>query len=395
MNRDATGVATQPQGQSKAPGAADLASFSDAPPVVADRLARDPEVLGRRIAPWLAERLGCETVTIERPRFPQGAGMSNETLLFSARYAQPRRARTRPMVLRVEPSEYQLFRDVNFEMQFKLLSTLANARHVRVPGMLWFESDPSLLGRRFFIMEQMSGRVPVTFPPYNAAGMLFDARPRERERAWTNAVQELCRIHRTPTAEVAFVDARSAEGEDALEGHFRRQLEGYRWAAAGREVPFLEDAIAWLEAALPVGTPDGLAWGDARIGNMMFGPAFDVVAVLDWEQASLGGALCDLGWWLLFDKFHSDSMGLRRLEGLGARSDTIALWEALTGLRARDLEWFEVFAALQVSSTLLRKSVLDRSSKPGANISNNAFTRLIADIRGVPQPPDLLEQFDT
>jgi aminoglycoside phosphotransferase (APT) family kinase protein len=103
----------------------------------------------------------------------------------------------------------------------------------------------------------------------------------------------------------------------------------------------------WLAANRPVDWVAGLSWGDSRIGNMMFGDDFRIVGVMDWEQASLAGPMSDLGWWLFFDDVHSIDYGLPRLEGLGTRQETIDLWQELTGLRAEDLLWHEVFAGLK------------------------------------------------
>jgi aminoglycoside phosphotransferase (APT) family kinase protein len=85
------------------------------------------------------------------------------------------------------------------------------------------------------------------------------------------------------------------------------------------------------------------------MGNMMFDDNFDVVAVMDWEQPSLGGPLNDLAWWLyMADMKHGPASGRTPLGGLGTRADTIALWEGLTGLSAADIDWYEDFMAFKI-----------------------------------------------
>jgi aminoglycoside phosphotransferase (APT) family kinase protein len=89
---------------------------------------------------------------------------------------------------------------------------------------------------------------------------------------------------------------------------------------------------------------------------MMFDENFDVVAVMDWEQPSLGGALQDLAWFLtLSETMHGRSSRLGGyLDGMGSREETIALWEEVTGKSAADIEWYEDFTELKMSCTGVR-----------------------------------------
>ena len=86
---------------------------------------------------------------------------------------------------------------------------------------------------------------------------------------------------------------------------------------------------------------------------MMFNEDFEVVAVMDWEQPSLGGALQDLGWFLtLSETMHGHTAQLGTwLEGMGTREETIALWEQVSGKSAADIEWYELFTQLKMACT--------------------------------------------
>jgi aminoglycoside phosphotransferase (APT) family kinase protein len=148
------------------------------------------------------------------------------------------------------------------------------------------------------------------------------------------------------------------------------------------------EAEAWLEKYRPAEPLSGFSWGDARIGNMMFGYDFKLTGVMDWEQASLGGPLHDLGWWLYFDDMHSWRNGHKRLDGLGTRAATIDLWQGLTGFEARDLRWYEVFAGYKLAVIVARRYASSRDERPGFNVNNNAYTRAMADIMGVAAPAD-------
>jgi aminoglycoside phosphotransferase (APT) family kinase protein len=87
---------------------------------------------------------------------------------------------------------------------------------------------------------------------------------------------------------------------------------------------------------------------------MMVNDDFKVVAVMEWEAPSLGGALHDLGWWLYVERAQTVHQGLKWLEGMGTREETIALWSKACGKSAADMEWYEAFAAFKMEAVTIR-----------------------------------------
>jgi aminoglycoside phosphotransferase (APT) family kinase protein len=327
---------------------------------------RDLDATAVALAPWLSDRLGASSpVRVGGFSYPRGAGASNETILFEARWSADGRERVDELVLRVAPSpDYQMFLEPEFRMQYDLLATLGRTGSVRVPEVLWFEDDPALLGQPFFVMRRMQGRVPVSMPVYNQTGWVVEATPTQRRTLWESAVRQLAAIHQVPADTVAFV-GRPERGATGYEQQLDYWTEFASWAT-GDAVP---DAVAalldWLTAHAPAQAAPGLSWGDARIGNMMFGDDLEVVGVMDWEQASLAGPLADLGWWLFFDEIHSSEVGIARLDGLGTRQETIDLWQELTGQQVGDLLWHEVFAGCKAGLLALRTRDLLTLGSPG------------------------------
>jgi aminoglycoside phosphotransferase (APT) family kinase protein len=234
---------------------------------------------------------------------------------------------------------------------------LHRSGRVRVPEPLFFEPDPSLVGVPFFVMEQLHGHVPVTFPGYNVSGFLFDATPAQRRVAWESAVEELCRIAVVPVDEMQFLDQPEL-GPTALEQQFEYWRKSVDWASGNQTPDPVWEVDAWLEANLPADRTNGFAWGDARIGNMMFGEDFRLAGVMDWEAANLSGPRQDLAWWVFFDEFNSTARGVAPLDGLGTREETFALWEDRVGEPVGDIHWYEVFTGFQITLFVLRTSTL-------------------------------------
>jgi aminoglycoside phosphotransferase (APT) family kinase protein len=340
------------------------------PPLAEQR--RDLEGARKALTGWLADRMpGTTDLEISEVRLPGGGGVANETLLFDATWHANGERRSQGFVARVESSTF-LFMEANFDLHPKIIEVLAG-EGISVPTVVGYEPDTSILGARFFVMEKVDGQVPADQPPYNESGWVLDATPEQRHALWRSGIETLARVHAVPADRFSFLQ-QPERGPSGLEQYLRYNLESLEWAAAGRSQPVLEAGRDWLVANLPDDRPTSFAWGDARIGNMIFRD-FRCVAVLDWDMMSLAGAESDLSWWILFDHASSEAYGLERLPGLGTTEESVELWEQLTGREAANLDYHLVFAAFRMALALIRVAQILRQS-------------------GV-LPPDVAEQMET
>jgi aminoglycoside phosphotransferase (APT) family kinase protein len=313
---------------------------------------RDLDATAGLLRAWLGARLDDDGIEVADLELPSGAGVSNETILFAARSRAT--GDVHELVLRIAPAtDAQLFLDPDLRLQYDLMTALERLGTVPVPHVLWYEEDPGVLGRPFFVMRRLEGRVPVSLPVYNATGWLVEATPAQRRTAWLSAMRHLAAVHAVPVETVALLDE-PARGATGLEQQLSYWTDLATWVSRDEVPDVVTGLFEWLRANAPTDEAPGLSWGDARIGNMMFGDDYEVVGVMDWEQASLGGAMNDLGWWLCFDDLHSVEQGVPRLDGLGTRQETIDLWQELTGRTVGDLRWHEVFAGLKVGLLAIR-----------------------------------------
>lgn len=312
---------------------------------------RDLNDLARDLAKWLADKLPDSTaVHIDNLDYPRGAGQSHETVLFDAHWKEGGAQRSQGCVLRIKPSSFTVFPDDLFEEQYQVMRVIHEGGYVPIARPLWFEEDPSLLGQPFFVMEKKYGRVPVTVPVYSTSGWLFDATPAQRRKVWENSVRRLAEIQAVPLDKVRFL-AGPAHARDGLAQEWDKYERFVAWVQQDTPIPVLDQGLARLRSLWPKNQPEGIVWGDARMGNMMFDDNFDVVAVMDWEQPSLGGALQDLAWFIsIAETLHGPNTQVGTyLEGMGSREETIALWEEVSGKSAADLEWYEDFTLLKMA----------------------------------------------
>jgi len=308
---------------------------------------RDAEKTALQLATWLAPRVGADgEVSLAPFRGPGATGFSNETIIVDARWRCGGEERAGSYVIRVAPTGYTLFPDAAFEVQHTVLTGLDRLGAVPVPKVLWFEEDASVLGAAFFVMEEVQGVVPPDNPPYHVDGWLkTDATPEVRERIWWGCIDTIAELHAVDAAAVGLTDL--LDGLPAQLDYYERFLEQVE--GLGEQVPVARRALEWLRANMPAPEPSVLCWGDARIGNVMYDEQGNRLAVLDWEMVSLGSPAQDFAWALFLDRHHSEGMDVPRLEGFPSTEESIARYEAKSGRRLENLEYYEVFAGFRFS----------------------------------------------
>jgi aminoglycoside phosphotransferase (APT) family kinase protein len=228
--------------------------------------------------------------------------------------------------------------------------------------------------------------------PYTLLGWLFDAPTSDQRRVYESAIDTLAALHlidwRAAGFELLDEPELGPPGISQQFAHWRRYAD---WVEGGRPQPTVDAAAQWLAEHLPAVEPDAvtLNWGDARLSNLMFRD-FTVVAVLDWEMAALGPPEVDLAWFLFFERFFSEGLGVAPLPGYPGTEAMIERYQRSLGRPVGDLFWYEVFAAWRQSVILLRLADLYTASGdfPEGNDAgqNNIATRMLAALLDLPSP---------
>ncbi|MCZ8374137.1 MAG: phosphotransferase family protein [Beijerinckiaceae bacterium] len=190
----------------------------------------------------------------------------------------------RRLVLRKQPPGILLPSAHAIDREYRVLRAL-DGTGVPVPEALLYCEDRAIIGTPFYLMERLEGRVfhDCTLPGVPAA---------QRHAMYISVAEALAALHAVSPQAVDLGDF-GRPGD-----YFARQVS--RWARQWQENRTREDAamdrlIEWLPRHLPPGEVQSIVHGDFRIGNMMFHPTEPrVVAILDWELATLGHPLADL-----------------------------------------------------------------------------------------------------
>jgi aminoglycoside phosphotransferase (APT) family kinase protein len=354
--------------------------------------SRDLAATREALSAWLARTIeGTSDVSVSELSAPGATGFSNETLFFDLGYRRGDARIDEPLVLRIQPTENQVFPDYDLDKQIRTMQLLEKT-DVPVPLVRWYEPDASVLGAPFYVMERIDGKIPTDNPPYHVAGWLTEASEVERERLWWSGVEALAAIHRLDWRALGFGFL-----EDAGDGRppLAIQLDQYRryfeWAARGKRHPTCEDSLAWLERNAPKDEPIVLQWGDARIGNMIFRDG-RCAAVLDWEMVTIGSSEADLAWFLFLDAHHSQGVNVPRLPGFPSREETVARYTELTAHEPRHLPYYEVFAAFRFSVIMMRLAqqfvAVGLLPEDSDFETNNIPSRMLAGMLGLPSPAE-------
>jgi aminoglycoside phosphotransferase (APT) family kinase protein len=171
---------------------------------------------------------------------------------------------------------------------------------------------------------------------------------RSRRRIGEELVDALVEIHS--------VDWRACglEGYGRPTGYLDRQLRrfGGLWEHnRTRELPVLDRVTAWLGEHKPDSPEATIVHGDYRLGNTMFAPDARLVAIFDWELATIGDPLADVGYlvatWTQPGDDEDALFGLgavTRLPGFPARQELIARYEEASGRSMSDVRWYTTLA---------------------------------------------------
>jgi len=317
---------------------------------------RDEAATASALSGLLREALSLRDVTVTVLPSSKSTGFSSESVLFDASATLPDGTDWQmPCVARIEPTGYGLYQAFDLESQWRVIDALWRTTEVPVPRIVAHDTrDAAWLGRPCFVMERIDGVAAADSPPYTVRGWMVDAAPDQRRRVYERGLEVLADIHhvdwRALDLDFLLDSTVNPVGVERQQDHDEQFLE---WIAEGRELPLCGAASRWLRDHLPDDDELILSWGDSRLGNMLFRD-FEPVAVLDWEMVTLSPRGADVGWWLVFNKIHTEGIGRPDLDGIPSDDEAVAFYERVAGRPVRDLHFYEVRAALRAALLLVR-----------------------------------------
>jgi aminoglycoside phosphotransferase (APT) family kinase protein len=306
---------------------------------MSDDLARrlcDPELL----AAWLDAQALAPGAATSVTRIT--TGHSNET--FLVRRGAHEWILRRPPRVPLAPTAHDMAREA------RLLRALATTP-VPAPRLVAACLDPGVIGAPFHLTERLDGwvvrdRVPSELRTAGAAvGIAF--------------MDALAALHAVDWRAVDLADFGKPDGFLARQvARWSKQLESYRT----RPLPDMEALAAWLHASRPADSAPTLIHGDYHLDNVMYAPVVPprVCAILDWETATLGDPLVDVGlstalWPDVRDDDLPFGQSMPRAElgsGIGTRDDLAAAYARASGRDLAHLPYYQALGLFRLACIL-------------------------------------------
>ncbi|HDP80577.1 MAG TPA: phosphotransferase family protein [Spirochaetes bacterium] len=292
------------------------------------------------IEKYLASAVPGLSGKLEIAQFP--SGHSNLTYLI--------KVGDREMVLRRPPFGRKAKTAHDMGREYRILKAL-KPHYPYCPEPLAYTEDESIMGCPFYVMERMRGIILRKELP---AG--FGASPEDIRRIYDRVLDVFVELHAIDYAQAGL------EEFGRPEGYVRRQVEG--WSRRYREartpdVPDFENIMTWLAEKMPPDHPrHSIVHGDYRIDNVVLDPAdpMKVIGVLDWEMATIGDPLMDLGnslaYWV--EKSDPPNSHLMRLmpthvEGAPTRMELVARYEEKSGIAIPNFDYYRCFGLFRLA----------------------------------------------
>ena len=275
---------------------------------------------------------------LEVSQFPSGA--SNLTFLLEA--GERQLVLRRPPVGTKAKSAHDMAREVR-------VMTALRESFPYVPQVVAFCDDESVLGSEFYVMERIPGIILRRQLPTDLA-----LSEKETRQLCTNVLDRLIELHTLDYESIGLGDFGKPEG------YVERQVLG--WSERYRKArtpnaPSYEGVMDWLRETMPGEVRHSIIHGDYRFDNVILDPEdpLKVVGVLDWEMATIGDPLMDLGNSLAYWVSKGDPLLLRifrlqptHLPGMLSRDEVVRYYCERTGVSCDDFTFYRVYGVFRL-----------------------------------------------
>lgn len=252
-------------------------------------------------------------------------------------------------VLRRPPLGHVLDRAHDMGREARVMAALA-ATSVPVPRIVATCPDPAVLGAPFFVMEHVAGQVLRTDDDFRTLN------PDTAQQVSRGFVDVLAALHLIPPAEVGLADFGRPEGFAARQVRLWVRQRESSWV---RDVPGMTELGTALAENVPAPATASIIHGDYRLDNMVLDLAEPRISgVLDWELATIGDPLMDLGlayvywfgWAGLDGNVVGGTPGL--IPGFSNGHDLVDRYCTHTGFELECFDWYVAFSFFKVAVLL-------------------------------------------
>ncbi|MFV2198970.1 phosphotransferase family protein [Nocardiopsis sp. LOL_012] len=249
----------------------------------------------------------------------------------------------REFVVRRPPLGHVLATAHDMSREYKVMTALRDTA-VPVPRTHVLCEDAHVLGSPFYVMEYVEGT------PFRTLDEISPLGPERVRGVAENLVATLGALHAVVPEEVGLGDfGRPAGFLERQVRRWRKQLD----ASRSREIPGIDELHARLAETLPEQSAPGIVHGDYRLDNALVDGQDRISAVLDWEMATLGDPLVDLGLMIVYrdrdTAVGGEGVAATAAEGFPSSAELVEMYAAATGRDVSRLNWYVAFGCFKLA----------------------------------------------
>ncbi|MBI1404691.1 MAG: phosphotransferase [Caulobacter sp.] len=256
----------------------------------------------------------------------------------------------RAFVLRRPPPKLRANSNETMRREARVLAALAGS-DVPHPGLIAACPEETMDGAAFYLMEPIDGFNPTVGLPALHAGD-----PAVRRRMGFALVDGIVALSRIDIAAVGLETLGKTEGWlERQAPRWKAQFDSYAaFPGWTNEIPGVDAVGAWLDAHRPHSFRPGLIHGDYHLANVMYRhDSGELAAIVDWELASLGDPLLDLGWLMaMWPDPGAETTPVTPWAGFPTIEEVIARYGERSGRDLSHLTWYGVLACYKLGIIL-------------------------------------------
>lgn len=250
-------------------------------------------------------------------------------------------------VLRRPPFGANIKSAHDMEREFTVLTKLHEAGFTKVPDAIHLCVDESVMGVKFYLMKRVKGvilrnRLPVDIKVSEESFLSLSKA----------TIDQLVKLHQ--------IEIHST-GLDALgkpDGYVQRQVEGWIkrfFNAQTDDIPSMKEVAEWMQKNIPISSRTSFIHNDFKYDNLVLNPnnLKEIIAILDWEMATVGDPLMDLGTTLAYWAEASDPDALKPfnltwMPGNFTRNEVVEYYQQQSGSSIDNIVFYYAFGAFKV-----------------------------------------------
>jgi aminoglycoside phosphotransferase (APT) family kinase protein len=296
------------------------------------------ELETKKLRQYLREKVPGFDQAVTIKQFP--GGYSNLTYFIQAGEYE--------YVLRRPPFGASIKSAHDMEREFLVLTKLSKAGFTKVPEAIHLGVDEDVMGVKFYLMKRVSGVILRNRLP---KGIVMNE---DSFRALSKAtIDQLVKLHQINI---------HTSGLDTLgkpDGYVQRQVEGWikRYNNSQTDdITSMKEVAAWMQKNIPTSLRTSFIHNDFKYDNLVLNPndLTDIIAILDWEMATVGDPLMDLGTTLAYwaEPGDPDSLkpfNLTWMPGNFTRNEVVIYYQQQSGVPVDHIVFYYAFGAFKVA----------------------------------------------